>query len=199
MQQPHDLHLRKLFLKSWKPESSEYALQLFISDYIWQPDWGGGICATITTQGAQCCHVWASTSRQHPLSSTEECHRRDKGHASPLSCETWKVGFMPVRYVSLCSRFVTFALMWRQDCEFLLNGLALWTPNVRVYQVQLCRQVKFVLRRPGTGFFEKWISTDTFLLWGLCLVSQNWFPKRINGVLWIHDEALRETTLWHQC
>lgn len=196
MQQPRDLHLRKLFLKSWKPESSEYATQLFISDSL------TGVGGFVRQSRRKVHSVATSEPRHHVsilLSSTEECHRRDKGHASPLSCETWKVGFMPVRYVSLCSRFVTFALMWRQDCEFLLNGLALWTPNVWVYQVQLCRQVKFVLRRPGTGFFQKWISTDTFLLWGLCLVSQNWFPKWINGVLWIHDEALRETSLWHQC
>lgn len=149
---------------SWKAESLR--AEIFIA---WL-----GICATITMWLAQCYHVWALTSRQHPLSSTEECLRRDKGHASLLSYETWKVSFMPVRYVSLCSCFVTYRLMWGQDCEFLSNGLALWTPNEWVYEVQLCRQVKIVLRIPGAGslFFKKCFSTDTFMLWGLCLIWQ---------------------------
>lgn len=60
----------------------------------------------------------------------------------------------------------------RHYCESILNGLALWTPYVWVYEVQLCRQVKNVHHRSGTGFlfFKKCISTDTFILQGLCRI-----------------------------
>lgn len=111
-----------------------------------------GIWMTITMQLVQYCHVWASTSHQHPFSTTEECLRRDKEHASPLSRETWRVSFIPFRNVSLCSCFVTLALIWRQVCEFSLNGLALWMPNVWICEVQKCRQVKIVHHRPSTVF-----------------------------------------------
>lgn len=141
------LHLSKLFLKSWTRHFPTIRLRCFHLDvnsssspagtanwyvdiYIWQSDWWLLWQLQYDSYSVTRSSLW----HQLPFSTTEECLRRDKRHASLLSCETWKVGFLAVRYVISGSCFVTSALMWPQDHEFLSTGLTVWSAAMSASQ-----------------------------------------------------------------